>query len=112
MAKSRKGQIWGQLVPHGMNNLGFGTAKESPWRAGANENTIFTVSHDVQIEGKTLKAGSYGLHMITQPEGQDWTVIFNKNTSSWGSYFYEPELDALRVTVKPVENECHRMAYL
>ena len=33
-------EIWGQLVPYGMNNLGFGTAKESPWRAGANENTI------------------------------------------------------------------------
>ena len=33
-------EVWGKLVPFGMNNLGFGTAKESPWRAGANENTI------------------------------------------------------------------------
>ena len=33
-------EIWGKLVPYGMNNLGFGTAKESPWRAGANKNTF------------------------------------------------------------------------
>ena len=24
-------EIWGNLVPYGMNNLGFGTASESPW---------------------------------------------------------------------------------
>ena len=35
----RDREIWGGLVPYGMNNLGFGTATESPWRAGANENT-------------------------------------------------------------------------
>ena len=37
-------EIWGKLVPYGMNNLGFGTAKESPWRAGANENTIIKMN--------------------------------------------------------------------
>ena len=40
-------EIWGNLVPFGMNNLGFGTAKESPWRAGADENTIIKFSDDV-----------------------------------------------------------------
>jgi tetratricopeptide (TPR) repeat protein len=101
--ESRKGAIWGQLVPYGMNNLGFGTAKESPWRAGANENTVFTTSHDILVEGKPLAAGSYGLHMITN-EG-NWTIIFNNSSTAWGSYFYEPSEDALRVEVAPVENE-------
>src|SRR5438876_8596645 len=55
----RRGKIWGDLVPWGMVNLGFGSCKECPWRAGANENTVFTASQDVQIEGKTLPAGSY-----------------------------------------------------
>ena len=49
-------EIWGKLVPYGMNNLGFGTAKESPWRAGADENTIIKFSDDVTIEGRTIKS--------------------------------------------------------
>jgi len=97
--QNRRGKIWGQLVPYGMTNLGFGTAKESPWRAGANENTVFTVSHDVLVEGQPLAAGSYGLHMIADPE--EWTIIFSNDSTSWGSFFYDPEQDALRVQVKP-----------
>jgi tetratricopeptide (TPR) repeat protein len=99
--EDRRGKIWGQLVPWGMVNLGFGTAKESPWRAGANENTVFTVSHDVLVEGEPLPAGSYGLHMAPQPDA--WTLIFSRNSTSWGSFFYDPAEDALRVTVKPEE---------
>lgn len=100
----REGQIWGQLVPHGMNNLGFGTATESPWRAGANQNTVITFSHDVKIGDKDLEAGTYGLHVITAESG-DWTWIFSKNTSSWGSYYYEESEDALRVKASPKDNE-------
>ncbi len=90
--------IWGQLVPYGMNNLGFGTAKESPWRAGANENTVITFSDPVTIEGQPLPAGSYGLHMILYDDDRA-TVIFSKNHTAWGSFFYDPSEDALRVDV-------------
>jgi len=103
--KDRRGEIWGKLVPYGMVNLGFGTAKESPWRAGANENTIFTVSNDVIVQGKPLPAGRYGLHMI--PGQDEWTIIFSKNSSAWGSFFYDPAQDALRVTTKPHKNDYH-----
>ncbi|MEM1336150.1 MAG: DUF2911 domain-containing protein [Bacteroidota bacterium] len=95
-------EIWGNLVPYGMNNLGFGTAAESPWRAGANENTIFTTTHDVTIGGKTLPAGKYGLHMIVS-EDNTATVIFSKNHGAWGSYFYNPEEDVLQVEVSTNE---------
>ncbi len=95
-------EIWGALVPYGMNNLGFGTATESPWRAGANENTIFKTSDDLTIGGKTLPAGKYGLHMIVN-EDNTATVIFSKNHDAWGSYFYEPSEDALRVDVETKE---------
>ncbi|NAS13100.1 DUF2911 domain-containing protein [Poritiphilus flavus] len=91
-------EIWGKLVPYGMNNLGFGTAKESPWRAGANENTVIKFTDDVKIEGQALSAGKYGLHMVIE-EGDKATVIFSKNHGAWGSYFYEPSEDALRVDV-------------
>lgn len=96
--KVREREIWGKLVPYGMNNLGFGTAKESPWRAGADENTTITLSHDAKIGGKAIKAGTYGLHMIIK-ENYRATVIFSSNSNSWGSYFYEPSEDVLRVDV-------------
>ncbi|MBP6335574.1 MAG: DUF2911 domain-containing protein [Bacteroidia bacterium] len=82
LAKNR--MIWGEIVPY-----------DSVWRAGANENTIISFSTDVKIENQTLAAGSYGLHMI--PGKNEWTIIFSKNSSSWGSFFYDPSEDALRV---------------
>jgi hypothetical protein len=101
----RRGNIWGKLVPFGTTDEAFGTCSQCPWRAGANQNTTFTVSHDVKIEGQPLPAGSYGLHMIAGPE--EWTLIFSKNSQSWGSFFYDPSEDALRVKVKPAKSEYH-----
>ena len=51
------------------------------------------------IEGKTLEKGTYGLHMI--PNQDEWTVIFSKVNSAWGSFTYKEAEDALRVNVKP-----------
>ena len=96
--KGREGKIWGELVPAGFNDLGFGTSKAAPWRAGANENTIIEFSTDVKIEGQSLKAGKYGFFVAYDPT--EPTLIFSKNSTSWGSFFYEPKEDALRVKVK------------
>ncbi|MCW5515385.1 DUF2911 domain-containing protein [Muriicola sp. Z0-33] len=96
-------EVWGNLVPYGMNNLGFGTAKESPWRAGANENTVIKFTDDVKIEGQPLSAGKYGLHMIIKEGVDQATIIFSKNHNAWGSYFYDPAADALRVDVTTSE---------
>ena len=104
--EDRTGQIWGQLVPFGMTDLGFGLRTPSPWRAGANENTRITFSHDVLVQGQPLKAGTYGLHLIVEESGP-WTWIFSKDNLAWGSYFYEEENDALRVTTEPVDNAYH-----
>jgi Protein of unknown function (DUF2911) len=102
----RTGKIWGELVPYGMANLGFGTCGDQcPWRGGANENTVFTTTHDVKIQGQALPAGSYGLHFL--PGQDEWTVIFSKNNTSWGSFTYDVKEDALRVTAKPAKSEYH-----
>jgi hypothetical protein len=102
--EDRKGKIWGGLVPYGMASLGFGTCGDQcPWRGGANENTVFTTSHDVKVQGKPLPAGSYGLHFI--PGKDEWTIIFSKNSTSWGSFFYDAKEDALRVQAKPQPSE-------
>jgi hypothetical protein len=98
--KGREGKIWGQLVPVGYVDLGFGNTKSSPWRAGANENTTIEFSNDVTIEGQPLKAGRYGFFIAF--DTTESTLIFSKNSSSWGSYYYDPREDALRVKVKPV----------
>jgi len=81
-------QIWGKVVPYGQ-----------VWRAGANENTTITLSDDVSVEGKPLPAGTYGLHTI--PDKDQWTVIFSRNATSWGSFSYDEKEDALRVNTKP-----------
>ncbi len=106
--EDRTGHIWGELVPYGLANLQFGwstDANPSPWRGGANMNTTIQFSHDVLVEGKKLKAGKYGLHFIPGPA--EWVVIFSANSDSWGSFFYKPEEDVLRVTVKPLKSEYH-----
>ena len=94
LAKDRK--IWGGLVPYG-----------EVWRAGANQNTRITFSDPVLIEGKPLDQGTYGLHMI--PNATEWTIIFSKNATSWGSFTYDQAEDALRVTVKPAAAEMHNV---
>ena len=96
----RRGKIWGTLVPWGIHDLGFNNRK-GPWRAGANQNTVFTISHPVKINGQPLAAGKYGVHMLAGE--QEWTIIFSKNSTSWGSFSYDPSEDALRVTTKPVK---------
>src|SRR5436305_5341558 len=80
-------KIWGALVPYG-----------KVWRAGATDNTTIEFSDPVSVEGQPLAKGTYGLHMIPNPDS--WTVIFSKTNTAWGSYSYKEDEDALRVNVK------------
>jgi len=65
----RTGHIWGELVHYGIVDEGFGPTKGAPWRAGANESTAITVSHDVTIEGKEFKAGGYSFFLDVEQSG-------------------------------------------
>src|SRR6202171_6529155 len=87
-------KVWDALVPYG-----------KVWRAGTNINTTITFSDPVMIEGKPLDRGTYGLHMI--PNADEWTIIFSKNSTSWGSFTYDPAEDALRIAVKPEPADMH-----
>src|SRR6059058_531641 len=98
--KGREGKIWGQLIPAGYVDQGFGNSKAAPWRAGANENTTIEFSNDVLIEGQPLKAGKYGFFIAYDSSGS--TLIFSRNNSSWGSFYYDDKEDVLRVKVNPV----------
>src|SRR5580704_1093088 len=101
--KGREGQIWGKLIPVGFADLGFGNTKLAPWRAGANENTTIEFSTNVKVEGHDLPAGKYGFFIAYDPN--ECTLIFSKNSSSWGSFYYDPKEDVLRVKVKPVPSD-------
>jgi hypothetical protein len=87
-------KIWGELVPYG-----------KVWRTGANVIPTITVSDPVTIEGQPLDRGTYGLHTIPSPDR--WTIIFSKNSTSWGSFTYDPAEDALRVSVAPRPSPMH-----
>ncbi len=110
--KGREGKIWNTPVAHyGLADLGFGTSKAAPWRAGANENTTISFSDPVKIEGQDLAAGTYGFHIILGET--DNILIFSKANNSWGSFYYDPAQDALRVTVKsqPLDKSVEWLKY-
>lgn len=102
--KGREGKIWGtDIAPFGYTVLGYGSNVESPWRAGADECTTLSVSTDVLINGKLLPAGKYALFMALSADST--TLIFNKNTAEWGSYFYDKNLDVMRVSTRQKKNQ-------
>jgi len=86
--------IWGELVPY-----------DEVWRAGANKATLFSISADIKIEGKTLAKGDYSLFILPKKDGL-WTLIWNKETELWGSGDYKEENDALRIDVPAEAIEC------
>lgn len=86
--KGRK--VLGGLVPLG-----------EVWRTGADENTAISFSSPVTVGGKTLPAGTYGLHTI--PGEKEWTVILSTQAKAWGSYSYDPGEDAVRFAAVPQE---------
>ncbi|GAB4338386.1 MAG: DUF2911 domain-containing protein [Flammeovirgaceae bacterium] len=97
-------KIWGDLVPYNV-----------AWRAGANAATTITFNTDVNIGGKTLKAGTYSM-FITPKEKEAWSFHFHDPNKSVFSYKDLAELEAndlVKVTATPEEMpHRERLAYL
>lgn len=66
----------------------FGT----PWRAGANGQTIIEFSTPVSIGGKNLRAGKYSIFMTPMATG-DWTIHLNSKAASIFSYMKDGKID-------------------
>jgi len=81
--------IFGQLVEY-----------NKVWRLGANEATEIEFFKDVTIAGKKMTKGRYTLYAI--PTESKWTLIFNKDTDTWGAFVYDDKKDVLRTDV-PVQ---------
>ena len=86
--KGRK--VYGDLVPFG-----------NVWRTGANSATTLTFSDDVNIGGKDIKAGKYGLLSI--PGASEWTLIITKDVNVNAPSLYKPENDVVRVMARAVQ---------
>src|SRR5688572_3133811 len=84
----RDRKIFGDLVPYG-----------KVWRTGANAATTITFGEEVQIGGKKVPAGKYGL--LTIPDEQEWTVIFSKQLDVTSPSAYKQDQDVVRVQAKP-----------
>jgi hypothetical protein len=82
-------EIFGKLVPFG-----------EIWRTGDNEATELTITKDMMINNQPLKAGTYTIFTIPQPD--KWTIILNSDVGLWGSYNHVPDLDVMRFDI-PVE---------
>lgn len=92
-------EIWGALVPYGWTPQTFGSGKDAPWRAGANENTTIEFSHAAKVEGKDVPAGIYGLFFVVNKDNTA-EVILSKDHRSWGSFWYDPAHDQMRAKIQ------------
>ncbi len=89
--QKRGRKLFGDLVAYGQ-----------VWRLGANEATEIEFFRDVKIDGKTIKKGRYTLYALVNED--KWTLIFNKETDTWGAFRYDSSKDLLRTTI-PVEKQ-------
>lgn len=86
VAKGRT--IFGEIVPFG-----------KVWRTGANGTTKITFTDDVKIEGKDVKAGTYGLYSI--PNKEYWEVMLYSDLTLNGNVAeYKAENEVARFKVR------------
>jgi hypothetical protein len=89
--QKRGRKLFGDLVTYG-----------EVWRLGANEATEIEFFRDVKVDNKVIKKGRYTLYALVNQN--KWTLIFNKETDTWGAFRYDSVKDILRATV-PVEKQ-------
>jgi hypothetical protein len=79
------------------------------WRAGANVSTRLKTELPLVIGGKTIAPGEYSLFIDLKPN--NWTFVVStwpaqqnfdpaNKTALWGSYFYTPDKDVVRVPMR------------
>jgi hypothetical protein len=72
------------------------------WRLGANEATEIEFFRDVVLGKTKVKKGRYTMYAIPQPD--NWTIIVNRDTDTWGAFKYDQKKDVVRISVKPEKN--------
>ena len=83
---------------NGRKVLGELVEYDKVWRLGANEATEIELYKDARIGNNKIKKGRYSLYAL--PENGKWTIIFNKETDTWGAFQYEQKKDLFRYEAK------------
>jgi Protein of unknown function (DUF2911) len=97
--------LWGSGANYGKSSL----VGAPIWRAGANVTTRLKTEVPLVIGGKTVAAGEYSVFIDLKEN--NWTFVLstwpaqakydpNNKDALWGSYFYTPARDVLRVPMK------------
>lgn len=92
---------YGRPVARGRELFGALVRWRRIWCPGADSATTFSTSTDIRINGETLPAGRYSLW--TQPNRDQWTVMFSTVAAVWHTRYPGARRDALRLTVTPRE---------
>lgn len=71
---------------------------DSIWHPGADSATRVTLNHDVLLEGKPLKAGTYSLWLIPRAR-QPWTFILSNASHVFHKPYPGATHDVLRVDI-------------
>ena len=103
IARTEVSLEYGRPVARGRELYGALVRWGRVWCPGADAATTFTTSTDILINGETLAAGRYSLW--TQPQQDQWTVIFSTVATAWHNRYPGARRDALRVTVTPRKGE-------
>jgi hypothetical protein len=80
-------RIWGELIPY-----------DKVWRAGANQATKLTASHELRFGGVVVKPGTYAVFVT--PGKASWTVVLNTDTTA-AEWTYDPHKDIAKITMSP-----------
>ncbi len=88
-------RVWGSVVTPGVL-----------WRTGEALVPKIRFSREVAVAGERVPAGTYALLTIPS-DGEDWTVILNRDANLVGTADYRPELDVVRVKA-PAQPAPHR----
>jgi hypothetical protein len=70
------------------------------WNPGADSATRISFDHDVQVEGRDVKAGEYTMWLLPRSTGP-WTFILSRAAHVFHTPYPGEEQDALRVDVTP-----------
>lgn len=88
---ARGRELFGSLVPWGR-----------VWTPSADSAALFTSSVDLEVNGSSLRAGSYAIWMI--PERETWTVIFSSKPAFHLTLPARSD-EVLRVTAKSQQGD-------
>jgi len=91
---------YGRPVARGRDLFGALVPWDSVWHPGADSATRVTFSHDVLLEGKSLRAGEYSLWLIPR-ERAPWTVILSRAAHVFHRPYPGSRFDVLRIDVTP-----------